>query len=116
MYVDIFFICQMKMKGRWKTIVIFLSLTVKVECDMFNELLVSVKNLHTKIDKIDSEQTKTNGKIDQLQSDLNNLKIDCNENFSTTSLSLTSLNKEILQIEEKMERTKVKVNRWLYNG
>ena len=96
----------MKMKGRWKIIVIFLSLTVKVECDIFDELLVSVKNLHDKIDKIDLEQTKTHEKVDQLQNDFNNLRIDCNENFSTTSSSLTSLNKEILKIEEKMERTK----------
>jgi len=82
------------MNRRIKTIIIFLSLTVKVECDMFNELLVSVKKLHDKMDK-------TNEKVEKLQNDLNILSIDCNEKLSTTSSSLKSLNKDILKIEKK---------------
>ena len=85
------------MNRRIKTIIIFLSLTVKVECDIFDELLVSVKKLHDKMDK-------TNEKVEQLQNDLNILSIDCNEKLSTTSSSLKSLNKDILKIEEKMDR------------
>ena len=47
---------------------------------------------------------KTNEKVEQLQNDLNILSIDCNEKLSTTSSSLKSLNRDILKIEEKMDR------------
>ena len=65
----------MKINRLLKIIIIFLSLTVRVECDMFNELLVSVKKLHDKMNKIDFELTKTNKKVDKVQNDLNMMQV-----------------------------------------
>ena len=101
------------MKTRWRTVMVLLALVVRVDCDIFGELLLSVQKLHDKVDNIGLEQIKTNEKVlqtadivEQLQSDLNKLSSDvnsnpandCNEKFETTSSSLTALNKEIFKI------------------
>ena len=95
------------MKTRWKTVLVLLALVVRVDCDIFGELLLSVKKLHDKVDKIGLELIRTNEevvqsteKIDQLQFDLNTLSLEvnsnpangCNEKFAKTSSSITSLN------------------------
>ena len=108
-----------KMKIRWKALVVLLALVTRIECDNFDELLSSVKNLHDKVDKIGLEQIKTNEKVDQLQSDLNNLSLeansnqanDCNEKFEITSSSITAVNNEVLKIGlqfEDLEETNIK--------
>ena len=89
-----------KMKGRWKIIIILLVFVVKNKGDTLNELLISVKNLHDKVDKIGMEQVKTHEKVEQLQTKLNQLSLnvmsmpemDFNEKIATTTSSLKTLN------------------------
>ena len=51
---------------------ILLALVAEVDCDVFNELLTSVKILHDKVDQISMEQIRTNEKVDQLQTGVEN--------------------------------------------
>ena len=78
-----------------------------------NELLISVKNLHDKVDKIGMEQVKTHEKVEQLQTKLNQLlslnvksmpEMDFNEKIATTTSSLTTLSNKILEMDEKMDK------------
>ena len=108
-----------KMKIRWKALLVLHALVARVECDNFDELLSSVKNLHDKVDKIGLEQIKTNEKVDQLQSDLNNLSLeansnqanDCNEKFEIISSIIAAVNNEVLKIGlqfEDLQETNIK--------
>ena len=101
------------MKGRWKIIIILLVFVVKNKGDTMNELLISVKNLHDKVDKIGMEQVKTHEKVEQLQTKLNQLlslnvksmpEMDFNEKIATTTSSLTTLSNKILEMDEKMDK------------
>ena len=102
----------MKTKGRWKIIVILLSFVVKVKGDIMNELLVLVKNLHEKVDQIGIEQVRTHEKVEQLQTELNQLRFavkskpenDFIEKFSTSTSSLKTLNHKILEMDEKLDK------------
>ena len=77
-----------------------------------NELLISVKNLHDKVDKIGMEQVKTHEKVEQLQTKLNQLSLnvksmpemDFNEKIATTTSSLKILSNKILEMDEKMDK------------
>ena len=104
------------MKGRWKIIIILLVFVVKNKGDTMNELLISVKNLHDKVDKIGMEQVKTHEKVEQLQTKLNQLlslnvksmpEMDFNEKIATTTSSLTTLSNKILEMDEKMDKANV---------
>ena len=100
------------MKGRWKIITILLVFVVKNKGDTMNELLISVKNLHDKVDKIGMEQVKTHEKVEQLQTKLNQLSLnvrsmpemDFNEKIATTTSSLKILSNKILEMDEKMDK------------
>ena len=107
------------MKDRWKTIIILVSFAMKVECDVFNELLLSVKNLHDKVDKISDlvvqnglEQIRTNKKVEQLQTDLKILSlelklkqgIDFNDKLALNNSSPTTLTNKIVKIDGKMDK------------
>ena len=103
----------MKTKGRWKIIVIlFAFVVVRVKGDNLNELLSLVKNLHEKVDQIGMEQVKTHEKVEQLETELNQLRLavkskpenDFNENVSSTTSSLTMLNHKLLKMEEKLDK------------
>ena len=102
----------MKTKGRWKIIVILLLFVVKVKGDITNELLVLVKNLHEKVDQIGIEQVRTHEKVEQLQTELNQLRFavkskpenDFIEKFSTSTSSLKTLNHKILEMDEKLDK------------
>ena len=102
----------MKTKGRWKIIVILLLFVVKVKGDITNELLVLVKNLHDKVDQIGIEQVRTHEKVEQLQTELNQLRFavkskpenDFIEKFSTSTSSLKTLNHKILEMDEKLDK------------
>ena len=100
------------MKGRWKIIIILLVFVVKNKGDTMNELLISVKNLHDKVDKIGMEQVKTHEKVEQLQTKLSQLSLnvmsrpemDFNEKIATTTSSLKILSNKILEMDEKMDK------------
>ena len=102
----------MKTKGRWKIIVILLSFVVKVKGDIMNELLVLVKNLHEKVDQIGIEQVRTHEKVEQLQTELNQLRFavkskpenDFIENFLTSTSILKTLNHKILEMDGKLDK------------
>ena len=68
---------------KWFIGIILILYVSRVECDIFGELLMSVKTLHDKVDKISLEQEANreklyliqeanNEKFDQLQKDLKN--------------------------------------------
>ena len=102
----------MKTKGGWKIIVILFAFVVRVKGDDLNELLSLVKNLHEKVDQIGMEQVKTHEKVEQLETELNQLRLavkskpenDFNENVSSTTSSLTMLNHKLLKMEEKLDK------------
>ena len=100
-----------------KIISIILTLVVRAESDFIGELQVSIQNLQDAVDKISLENAKTIEKVDKLQSDITLMKeansrsfenVDekldqFDEKFSSTSLSISSLNKMIQTIEGKIE-------------
>jgi len=99
------------MTGEWRTILFLLVQIMRIDCDIFGELLMSVKNLHDKVDKISFEQTKTNEKVKELRDDFMSFnleikskpEIDFDEKFSLTMTSITAMNHQISKIEEKMD-------------
>ena len=102
----------MKTKGGWKIIVILFAFVARVKGDNLNELLLLVKNLHEKVDQIEMEQVRTHAKVEQLETELNQLRLavkskpenDFNENVSSTTSSLTMLNHKLLKMEEKLDK------------
>ena len=102
----------MKTKGGWKIIVILFAFVLRVKGDNLDELLSSVKNLHEKVDQIETEQGRTHEKVEQLEAELNQLRLavkskpenDFNENVSSTTSSLTMLNHKLLKMEEKLDK------------
>jgi len=52
---------------KWFIGIILILYVSRVECDIFGELLMSVKNLHDKVDKISLEQETNREKISQMQ-------------------------------------------------
>ena len=110
---------KLKMKDCWKTFIFLVSFAVKVECDVFNELLLSVKNLHEKVDKISDmvvqngmEQIRTNEIVEQLQTDLKNLSlelklkqgIDFNDKLALNNSSPKTLTNKIVKIDGTMDK------------
>ena len=102
----------MKTKGGWKIIVILFAFVARVKGDNLNELLLLVKNLHEKVDQIEMEQVRTHAKVEQLETELNQLRLavkskpenDFNENVSSTTFSLTMLHHKLLEMEEKLDK------------
>ena len=99
-------------KGGWKIIVILFAFVVRVKGDNLNELLSLVKNLHEKVDQIGMEQVKTHEKVEQLETELNQLRLAVKskpenvfyEKVSATTSNLTMLNHKLLEMEEKMDK------------
>ena len=102
----------MKTKGGWKIIVILFAFVGRVKGDNLNELLLLVKNLHEKVDQIGMEQVKTHEKVEQLEAELNQLRLAVKskpenvfyEKVSSTTSNLTMLNHKLLEMEEKMDK------------
>ena len=59
----------------------------RVECDIFGELLLSVKTLHDKVDKISLEQETNREKISQMQ-EANNEKFAQLQNECAANVNL----------------------------
>ena len=85
------------MKGRLKSIVIFLMIA-GVKCDFMDELISSLVKLQDTVDKLSLEQINTIKKVDQLQDTVDKLNL---EQIQT--------NKKVDQLEEKMEKLGTKV-------
>ena len=102
----------MKTKGGWKIIVILFAFVARVKGDNLNELLLLFKNLHERVDQIEMEQVRTHAKVEQLETELNQLRLavkskpenDFNENVSSTTFSLTMLHHKLLEMEEKLDK------------
>ena len=85
------------MKRRLKAIFILFALVVNVECDIFGELLLTVKHIHDKVEKISNEQIRTNEKVDQLKTELQK-KVD-------------KIGVEQVNISEKVDRLKSELHK-----
>jgi len=105
------------MKGRWKTFTIIFLIFVKVNCDIMNELLMSVKSLHDKVDQIGKDQVRANEKVEQLQTQLNNLSLDVKKTsvelddlHETNNITFTELKIDIKNLSFEMSSKLEKID------
>ena len=116
------------MKRGLKAIFILFALVVNVECDIFGELLLTVKHIHDKVEKISNEQIRTNEKVDQLKTELqknvdkigieqvnlsekvDRLKSELHKKVDKISLQQVNTSEEVCQLKTKLNNLGLEIN------